>query len=193
MIFGGVQFLRSTYSPQEFNWKDDVSATSKSLKALKLFEEKINFPVDEVIASLQFGQASSESFIAIDTATNLNVKLQTQNNTLAQRISGLESEVSQIRETETTRRRFATRLSVTMTLVVSAVATLSIAFATYVGRHGLWVNAWTHVKAFVTESALIVLPALAIVPLVIMFYLLRRLGSLPQWLEPIARLLGGQD
>jgi uncharacterized membrane protein len=186
VVFRGIQFIKSAYLPDGFNWKGDVSATAKSLKALKHFEDKITFPIDEVLSGLQVGVTAAESHIAIDVAADLNVKLQRQNNRLAERLRERE----QKQRLEARERALAIRLAVILAIPLSATAALGLAFLAYLVSNDLLGIAWTHLAAFLHDWALVILPGAGLAPIILLLLILRRFRMLPWWLAPLLARLG---
>jgi hypothetical protein len=181
MIFRGIQFIKSTYSPREFNWKNDVSATAKSLQALKYFEEKVTFPIDEVMSGLQAGVEAAESHIAIDVAAELNVKLQRENNRLTERLT----EEQEMRQQEADERRLAIRLTAILAIPVSGITALGLLFLAYLVSNDLLAAACGHVVPFLREWAVVTLPSAALIPLLLLVAILKRFRMLPSWLDTL--------
>lgn len=181
MIFKGIQFIRSSYTPAEYSWKSDVSATAKSLKALRAFEQRISLPIDVVNDSLQRGDIRARNYIAIEAASSLNVRLQNRVNDLTRQLDQLRRLMEQLNK----QKAFAVRLSVPLTVVVAVGVTFGLLLIRYLAENNLLGLVGGHIGAFLSESAPIAVPALVVVTLAALLYVLGRLGKLPKWLATI--------
>ena len=181
MIFRAIQFVRASYTPELFSWNCDVSATAKATKALRVFEQGIRFPIDVTMAALREGDDRAQKFIAIDAASALNVKLQNQVNEATASAADLQVKVNE-RELNATK---AARWIVALAVTVSVIMTFLLSFVGYLIEESLMGKAWTQGVLFLSKSAAIVVPSLAIIPLLILVYVLRRLGRCPAWLQSV--------
>lgn len=181
MIFKGIQFIRSSYTPTEYSWKSDVSATAKSLKALRAFEQRISFPIDVIATSLQSGDVRARNYIAIEAASALNIRLQNRVNDLTAQLGRLQRSIDKMNK----ENAFAVRLSTVLTVIVAVGITFGLLMTRYLAQNKLLAEVGGHIRTFVSESATIALPVLAVVTLAALLYVLRRLGKSPKWLDTV--------
>lgn len=182
MIFRGIQYLRSTYTPAHFSWGLDVGATAKSLKALRNFEEKISFPVDFIQSVIQIGEIRARDFTAIDVAAKINAQLQNEMKELTNENQELENNIVK----QSKQSYFSTRLASILTVVVVLALIYGLLFIQYLSENDRLEAASDAVTAFTSRSLLITaVPILATVLFIGLILILRRLDRIPDWIEEV--------
>ena len=183
MVFRGVQFLRSAYTPLKSSWGSDIAATAKCLKALRAFERKLSYPVDVVITALQSSHEETLQVSALDVATSMNVELQKQVNLLHQKLGNLEIAVRQQQE----KAQFAARLSAWFSALGTVGLILIVFFFWYAMSNDLMGSVGRHIASFMKEFWMWALPSIAVGSLSVLGYVLKRLDRLPRFIEDLYR------
>ena len=182
MIFKGVQFIKYTYSPDEFSWKKDISATAKGLKALRSFEKKIKLPIDVVKNVVRSSDTRAKNFIAIETAAELNYKLLDQVNALKERARELQRTSESYENTIQNLSRIS---ACSIMFIILSVIYLSL-FIKFLLENKKFSDLFILIKDFSSQYLLIILiPIFAIGLCALLIYILKRLNKLPRWLESI--------
>ncbi len=179
MIFKGIQYLRSTYTPEKCSWNSDISATAKSIKTLKAFETRIETPIDVLTTAIKEEYMQSENFIAIEVAMDLNTKLISKNNKLITTVNDLRAQIEEFDG----QMAFASNLSMRFTIIFSTLFIISLAFFNYLFSNGLIDEVITVLKDFVSESILYLVPSVILFTSLVTMYTLNKLGKIPEWLH----------
>lgn len=182
MIFKGVQYLKYTYTPEQFSWNQDISATAKSLKALRSFEQKIKLPIDAVRTAMETVDFKAKNYIAIESASELNYKLLNEVNTLTHRCQNLQNSFKSLQKTINKLSRF----SAVSIIVIILSSVYLLLFVKHLTETHKLTDFLSTLKNFSTQSLLIMLiPVVAIALLALLVYLLKKLDKLPRWMESI--------
>lgn len=182
MIFKGVQYIRSCYSPELYSWKNDVSATSKSLKSLKLFEYKVSYPVDFAKSIVHDSYIKSKRFTAIDIATTMNIDLHHQIRIANEKINSTGLENRKL----LTNKSKSTRLNAILITGIFLFLSYVVLFVNYLSSNNKLKEVIQDIISFTSHSLLqTVLPVLTVSILVILVYILKKLKKLPKFIEVI--------
>lgn len=101
MIFRGVEYLYDSYNSEIFSWNNDILSTTKSLRALKLFENRVSLPIDVIKTRIAEELKRVSNFSAIDIASKQIVRYSDDNAKLEKQISilqNLNGEISKSKE-----------------------------------------------------------------------------------------------
>jgi hypothetical protein len=189
MVFKGIELIKSNYSESKYSWDGDPLATALALRALKIFERQITFPVDELLVSLEGVNREARSMIAIDAAIRLNLETQHKINELQASSSANLNELQSLLQKEKNDGKFAKDLS----LIASIFALLTISslalFINYLLQNQKVSDFLSLLADFISDTYMLIIPTLAIVPLIFWILLLIRYKRMPKWLENLIRLV----
>ena len=187
MIYKGIIHLKSTYSEERFNWNyDDHLATATSLRALKAFEEQIEFPIDELLISLESESSHSKKFIAIDAATKMNVELQLNNNRLKNKINAdLIQAKKQIRSSN-----FSKKLSIWSSSILLFLISIVFYLIGYSIKGNTIDKVYQVSKLIIADTYKIFIPVTSILPLILIVVLLEVFDMLPDWFDRMLTRMG---
>jgi len=189
MIFRGIQFIKSSYSEDKFSWDADPLATAIALKSLKAFEDQMTFPIDELLVSLESVSREARSRIAIDTAMTQNINLQNQLNLLSDASSMEIGHLTDQVQTEKAISNSAIKVNLITVPLVCVIISLMLLLIGYLLAHDKMHNALELLKQFFAEFYLVILPVLALTPLIVLAFHLKRLNRLPKWVEDAIEFL----
>lgn len=179
MIFKGIQYLRSTYTPEKYSWNSDISATAKSIKTLKAFETRIETPIDVLITAIKNEYMQSENYIAIDVAMNLNTKVMSKNDKLITTINELKTQIMEFDG----KIAFASNLSTCFTIIISSLFIFSMYFLNYLHSKNLINKVLTILKDFISESTVLLVSSITVFTFLVTIYVLKKLGKIPKWIN----------
>ncbi len=182
--FRGIVYVKENYEPASASWQNDVLATAKSLRALSAFEEKISFPIDELLVSLRASQEQSEGFAALQIAADLNQRLLGERARLVESASSTALDHKKALEQATVQLDDARRHERVM-LLLALVVTPLVAFGVLLFAYGLQRNAGSvghFFGAFVSDWTAAVFTAVPIGPVVVVYLLIAR-PAIRRWKE----------
>ena len=183
MVFRAVQYLKYTYTPEKYSWKEDISATAKSLKALRSFESKIQLPIDAVKKAIEAGTLRAKNYIAIQAASELNCRLLGQVSALKEECGKASCDLAEASTRQATLSKSCAGLLIGITVFV----VYCVLFLKYLSEKNKLSSVVDTIKQFGSESLLPILsPVVAVGFCALLIYILRKLGKSPPWLEAVA-------
>lgn len=175
MIFRGIQYLRSTYTPNLSSWQSDVTSTAKALRAIRAFEGAVAFPVDVTLAAIGAGAHRAQLQASSESAMLLSARLREQIADHRKRISELEGNLTLSEREGRWRANIAAACLLTLFIGVS----LTAALIRYLNGRKLIVPAWTFFTGFLSASVWNWLVPTLIGVTILVVYTLQRLNRLP--------------
>lgn len=179
MIYKGIIYIKNNYSEKNCNWNNDPLATSLAIHSLKIFEEEIEFPIDELLISFLSENNYSRNFIAIENASQMNIKLQEQNNSL---ITKIKEEVK------------TSKFSVLLSVWSSGISLLAIFLFVSIIKYAYDINRiyklQYHILPFLKNTFLSYSSLILLVPLSLFVWLLEKYKMLPVWIENFINMIG---
>lgn len=168
MIFRGITYLKSTYNVNTGNWNNDVAATSKALRAIVEFEQRVSYPIDELVQTLQRSERNTREYRTIATAAAENSRLQKERASLT---------LDLISEKKT--RKISTTLAITLALVSTPVFTILLLMLFHSIKTDNITTFIDYFRVFIKDWVLEISASLIAIPLIILYIILRSFGSIP--------------
>ncbi|MGE0088544.1 MAG: hypothetical protein AB7S50_03610 [Bacteroidales bacterium] len=179
MVFKGIIYIKSKYSESNYNWNNDPLSTALSLRALKKFEEQIEFPIDELLVSFLSEGIQSKSLLAIDKASQMNVALQEKVNQLNNVNSRLTGE-----------SRFSKRLSIITSFLTLLFLFITISFLKYLIDSQKIYLITKYLGSFLSSSFKSAYGFVILIPITLFILLLDKYKLLPSWVENLFSRIG---
>lgn len=175
MVFAGVQYIRRNYDVTDGCWLKNVTASAKSLLALREFEGRVVLPVDDALAAVSTGDYESRQRLTIDAATKLNRRLQETNRALLRDLT-LARNVD----------RVAKGLALFSICFAAAIAIVTYAFGRYLGANS---HAWKSLQGVLggawSQNWQPLLFALLFTVLGVLLYVLNQMDLLPDFVRAL--------
>lgn len=176
MIFKGIEYLYDNYDPKEFSWNNEVLATAKSLKTLKLFEDKVALPIDVIKNRILEEEKRINDFSAIELAARLNLKYIDEGNNLKKTLLDVKDQNLQITRGNEKFRKIVTLLLPTL-LLVFAILTISVYLIT---KEKKWSRVTELFLTFIDENLGTIIVAVLTFILWIMILFMHEYNLFPQ-------------
>ncbi len=176
MTFEGITYLKGNFQEYAGHWHDDVPATAKAMRAVLLFEDRLVYPLDEVLESLKTGAKRGRDSEVIDVALTANAALQRGLSEIRQRLSDTEGILKREHSTHALARRVSTWVSVGLVPLLTVVVFL----AAYVTLQGDWAEFYTYFSTAVRTWPFLLSASLLTIPTSILYLLLRALDQIPR-------------
>lgn len=176
MTFNGILYVKENYTPERYSWNDNVLATAKALRAVKAFEEKISFPIDELILSLQGSRGYTRSYTALDIATQLNLHIQEDRAKLAKRVAEIgegKARLSELYEREISESKKLERITAFVCAIMAPLVAFSLLLTLYVLQKKGGGPVFGFLGMFLREWTAAIFAALPLGPLIIIYLFLR--------------------
>lgn len=135
-IFRGIEYLYDSYDPKSFSWKNDILATSKCLKTLKIFETGVSLPVDVVKNRITDERHRVGTLSAMMIANEQNLKLVNENIRLAALIEDLKAGDMKTKIKVDLYRK----ISLYSVLLLVLIFCFSALFVSIISENNLWGN-----------------------------------------------------
>jgi len=157
MIFKGVIYLKECYKPDTFWGINDLTSSAKALKALKSFERRLRFSIDEILLSIKNFSDFSRNLTGLEIASQLNNKLQKE-----------KTELNKIIKEKSEFKLRLTKLSHWFASALILITTFLACYFAYI------------VSEIIPEWTTYFLPIVCLSPLIIIMGILREYDILPK-------------
>lgn len=184
MIFKAIQYIKSRYDKLNHNWKNDITATSKCLRALKVFEDNLEDSPDSTLNQFKYTLKNQGEVANFDLNKNYSRYLGKQVNTLKETIA----DQRELIEKEQRSNVVLKKLSLILTFISLPIIVFFALLINDLVHKNKLIEVWdNYIESWLSTSLSLIFYGILLVLIIIYVIFTAKVGIYPKWVKSIIK------